>query len=418
MSFLLFIAIFLFVLFISLKKGTQIVNSGEDKRFRQILQKTDIDFFHNLKGKYGLDMVSKPLETGEYEWRSSNSFQNIKFRISPYKNNGYIYHFIFVNAHALSSQICILKEDPATAEKLLSGYQLFSGKDFFGECADTLFCVAENKEFLSAFASNQNCKLAIQELVQSIPNFIFRSDCLMVRHEYPVHSVELLDKAFSSLSRIILAQPDVINTLNTLKRLPRQQQMQHQNSEKINTLNTNSINTILKTNPQTNSLPTAHENTEIKSQETTPVNPVPISSDEQKNIQAQEEIPTVPQDCNVQNEIIEILKQPLSLSETEKRVLEFAGRTIQWNGKLLSSMPYSIDYHFGNKGGIKTVFEIFEIQGKYGGKIKIKAVASFPKEMADTLKPMKNQKVIFAGDILKYDAVMHEIYITNAKILS
>ncbi len=93
------------------------------------------------------------------------------------------------------------------------------------------------------------------------------------------------------------------------------------------------------------------------------------------------------------------------------------GRRVRWSGELLTSMPFSMDFVFGSRKGIKATILICKLaQGSV--KTQIKAVAAFPPDKREVLESMKGTMILFEGELLKFEPFAREIYLTDASIVS
>jgi hypothetical protein len=95
---------------------------------------------------------------------------------------------------------------------------------------------------------------------------------------------------------------------------------------------------------------------------------------------------------------------------------EYQDIDIQWEGTLISAFEFSFDFVFKNSSGVKATFELIELKSEYTTS-KIKAIVQFPKEKLSLLKKSKDKQVIFSGKLLSVDALMKNIFITDADII-
>jgi hypothetical protein len=95
------------------------------------------------------------------------------------------------------------------------------------------------------------------------------------------------------------------------------------------------------------------------------------------------------------------------------------GRRVRWTGELQMVLPFSMDFTFGSRKGVKATLLVHEMkQGQSGVPVRIKAVAAFPPELQAALESAKGKTVAFSGDILKFEAFSREIYLQDASLES
>ena len=95
------------------------------------------------------------------------------------------------------------------------------------------------------------------------------------------------------------------------------------------------------------------------------------------------------------------------------------GCRVRWTGELQMALPFSMDFTFGSRKGVKATLLVHEMkQGQSGVPVRIKAVAAFPPELQAALESAKGKTVAFEGDILKFEAFSREIYLQDASLES
>jgi hypothetical protein len=93
------------------------------------------------------------------------------------------------------------------------------------------------------------------------------------------------------------------------------------------------------------------------------------------------------------------------------------GRRVRWSGELQMSLPFSMDFTFGSRRGVKATLLVCRMaQGQSGMKVPIKAVAAFPPELRAALEAAKGKTVVFSGEILKFESFAREIYLQDARL--
>ena len=93
------------------------------------------------------------------------------------------------------------------------------------------------------------------------------------------------------------------------------------------------------------------------------------------------------------------------------------GKRVRWSGELQMSLPFSMDFVFGSRKGVKATILICKLaQGAV--PVQIKAVAAFPPELRERLESAKGKPVVFEGELLKFEPFAREIYLQNASLES
>ena len=93
------------------------------------------------------------------------------------------------------------------------------------------------------------------------------------------------------------------------------------------------------------------------------------------------------------------------------------GRRVRWSGELLMSLPFSMDFVFGSRKGVKATLLILKLaQGSV--PVQIKAVAAFPPDLRERLESSKGKTIVFEGELLKFEPFAREIYLQDASLES
>ncbi len=94
-----------------------------------------------------------------------------------------------------------------------------------------------------------------------------------------------------------------------------------------------------------------------------------------------------------------------------------AGRQIDWSGVLRRVERMSYDMVFGDEEACRATVEI---QGSPSESYfsAIKAFVKLPPEFAESLRPQVGSEISFRGRLLKLDAFMKNVYVTDGELLS
>lgn len=103
--------------------------------------------------------------------------------------------------------------------------------------------------------------------------------------------------------------------------------------------------------------------------------------------------------------------------QQKKLFASFKSAEVEWDGVLKMAYPFSSDFVFSGKEGVKAILELEEFKPDGGiMPIKIKAVAAFPKETAKQFSGAYGKNFRFRGNLLKIEPVSKELYLTGCCI--
>ena len=95
------------------------------------------------------------------------------------------------------------------------------------------------------------------------------------------------------------------------------------------------------------------------------------------------------------------------------------GRRVRWSGEPAMVLPFSMDFVFGMRKGVKaTILLRRTTQGPAGFQVQIKAVAAFPPELRPALEALKGRTIAFEGELIKFEPFAREIYLQDASLVS
>ncbi len=109
--------------------------------------------------------------------------------------------------------------------------------------------------------------------------------------------------------------------------------------------------------------------------------------------------------------------ETLSSADVSRRIEELKGTDIEASARLLKVQHFSYDRHFGNEAGTRAVFELCQMDRKYGSRTPIKAVVCVDDSVGEQLRACAaGEKVTFHGVFLTADALRHELYLGDGSI--
>ena len=90
--------------------------------------------------------------------------------------------------------------------------------------------------------------------------------------------------------------------------------------------------------------------------------------------------------------------------------------TIRWKGTVRRASAYSYDFNFGDGGGTKAEFDVYEVKQQYGSRM-VKAFVQFPTEAADDIGARIGQDVQFEGRLLTCEGSARRLYVADARMV-
>ncbi len=169
---------------------------------------------------------------------------------------------------------------------------------------------------------------------------------------------------------------------------------------------------------------TASENGQVESNQPEPETekePEPPAPEPETKI-TQEPVPAPadvrssgPADKLEKSAFIQSVWSSSNAAEQKQSFEKHRGSEVEWSGVLKSFYPFTSDFTFGSKPGVKAVFELEEFKPERSFMpVKIKAVAAFPKETAESFAHAYGKNFSFRGHLLKLEPIAREIYIADA----
>ena len=91
----------------------------------------------------------------------------------------------------------------------------------------------------------------------------------------------------------------------------------------------------------------------------------------------------------------------------------YAGRNVQWSGKLYRVDRYYSDLVFKGDPGIKASFEIHDLDGGgFGGRM-VQAVVQLPEQAAEELQAASGKAFSISGELVACDSFLRQIYLAR-----
>jgi len=354
----------------------------------------------------------------------------------------------------LQSRVCVVRDLEPIAKRILDGRPVFSSKLFFSAREPVFFCSADSEDAFDRFLDVPSNRSAVLNLVHAFPAGMFNADGVSVRIRATtpdagavrqmIAVADALESPSGSRMPDLTAAPkkDLISVPpvpsfplspppaaaeeDVPKRFP-----PIQIEEEYRRRDASARMPSFRTEPEPVSVAPSPEPfdpaaaPEIPSPEPfAPVDSeqVPVTPAVRENelaepvVQAQTSFAA---DSGLDVESVCAVLFAKSFPGAEERAAFDAmkGRRVRWSGELQMSLPFSMDFTFGSRRGVKATLLVCRMaQGQSGMKVPIKAVAAFPPELRAALEAAKGKTVVFSGEILKFESFAREIYLQDARL--
>lgn len=116
--------------------------------------------------------------------------------------------------------------------------------------------------------------------------------------------------------------------------------------------------------------------------------------------------------------VCEDLFDPKRMSYETNRLFDdrYKDATVRWKGTARRANVYSYDFDFGDGGGTKVEFDVFEIKQQYGSRM-VKAFVQLPTEDDDDIGARMGEDVQFEGRLMSCEGSARRLYVANAKMV-
>jgi hypothetical protein len=95
----------------------------------------------------------------------------------------------------------------------------------------------------------------------------------------------------------------------------------------------------------------------------------------------------------------------------------YKGRRVRWEGKLERASTYYVDFVFGNDPGTKAVVELLELGGNVFGRT-VQAILGLPPDAHEKLARRSGERIEFEGRLVGCDALVRNLYVADARVIS
>ena len=116
--------------------------------------------------------------------------------------------------------------------------------------------------------------------------------------------------------------------------------------------------------------------------------------------------------------VCEDLFDPNRMSYETNRLFDdrYKDATVRWKGTARRANPYSYDFTFGDGGGTKAEFDVYEVNQQYGSRT-VRAFVQLPVEDADDIGARIGEDVLFEGRLISCEGSARRLYVADARMV-
>ena len=340
--------------------------------------------------------------------------------------------------------VCVVRDLESIAERILDGHPIFPSKMFFSSQEPDFFCSAESEDAFDRFLNTPSNRSAVLNLVRLFPAGMFNDEGVSVRLRASAPNVSVISRMAAIANALESPSSEPMPDLTTVQKkdllaVPEDFTPEASTNEEPDTpkrFPPLQIDVDAKTTriPLPSNTPMSSQRTTIirisseakrmNKSDTPKADVVRSSSATQKVTPAasqsqptHEQKPATPvaDDLTVESVCSALFGKAFPGAEERAAFDAMKGRRVRWSGELLMSMPFSMDFVFGSRKGVKATILICKIeQGSL--PVQIKAVAAFPPTLREQLDSLKGKNIVFEGELLKFEPFAREIYLTDASL--
>ena len=381
--------------------------------------------------------------------------------------HNYVRYFVSFRK-APGFHVCVVRDLESIAERILDGHPVFPSNKFFSTQEPDFYCSAESEDAFARFLKTPSNRSAVLNLVRLFPAGMFNNEGVSVRLRAKVPDGEvilrMLDIAKALENPSQTPMPDLqaarkkgllsvpadfqpaadAEEEDTPKRFPpieigkkpssKTSKIRHPGGDSDSSMRT----TTIRISPETRRTsrfprkPVVAQNMpeqaapEIKPEKKT------VAAPEKKTVAAPEQIEQktavpVPEkktaspvagDLTVESVCGTLFGKTFPGTEERAAFDAMKGRRVRWSGELQMCMPFSVDFMFGSRKGVKATVLICKLAQGGSVTVPVKAVAAFPPELREQLTSLKGQTIVFEGELFQFEPFSRQIYIQDASLVS
>jgi len=363
----------------------------------------------------------------------------------------YVRYFVAFR-RAPDFQVCVVRDMDSIASRILNGHPIFPSKMFFPSGEPDFYCSAESEDAFDRFLNTPSNRSAVLNLVRLFPAGMFNNEGVSVRLRATtpdisvISSMAAIANALEAPSNMpmpdLLAAgkktpihvPSIQPPVQTASAggAPQGERFPPVQAGKSPAKKTSRITrpsgskesstrtAVIRISPEarrTHQPDTMKSDVVWSSDQPQPASPAPAAAAPQ-NIP--EPVPTKkPADNSLSAESVcaKLFGKAFPGQEERAAFDAMKGRRVRWSGELLMTLPFSMDFVFGSRKGVKATLLVCKLaQGSV--PVQVKAVAAFPPELRERLESAKGKTVVFEGELLKFEPFAREIYLQDASLES
>ena len=117
--------------------------------------------------------------------------------------------------------------------------------------------------------------------------------------------------------------------------------------------------------------------------------------------------------------VCEALFDPKIMSYEANQLFDdlYKDATVRWKGTTRRANVYSYDFNFGDGGGTKAEFDVYEVKQQYGSRT-VKAFVQLPEDAAADLGARIGEDVQFEGRLISCEGSARRLYVLDARMVS
>lgn len=347
--------------------------------------------------------------------------------------------------------VCVVRDLESIAARILDGHPIFPSKMFFSSQEPDFFCSAESEDAFDRFLNTPSNRSAVLNLVRLFPAGMFNNEGVSVRLRATTPDVSVISRMAAIANALESPSSAPMPDLQTAEKKtplyvpPVQPGSIAENVESEDDAPKRFPPIQIGTSPsrKTSRIPVQPDASAASRRTTTirisseakrmnksdtpkadvvrssspAASPASVSSSPRIQPEPVVQKPEVADDLTVESVCTALFAKSFPGAEERAAFEAMKGRRVRWNGELLMSMPFSMDFVFGSQKGVKATILICKLaQGSV--KVQIKAVAAFPPDFRERLDAMKGKPLVFEGELLKFEPFAREIYLTGASLVS
>ena len=339
--------------------------------------------------------------------------------------HNYVRYFVAFR-RPLQARVCVVQDLEPIAKRILDGHPMFSSKMFFSSREPAFFCSADSEDAFDRFLNVPSNRSAVLNLVRTFPAGMFNDEGVSVRlramtpdagtvRQMLAIAKTLESPSGSTMPDLTVAPKKDLVSIPPVQSFSPAPPVQEEDVPKrfppiqiggeYQRRNDSALREPEVRIPAEPELSVSAATTVPSSG---PVDPPPVQEQETYPAAADSEL-DVETVCSV------LFAKSFPGAEERAAFDAMKGRRVRWSGELQMSLPFSMDFTFGSRRGVKATLLVCKMaQGQSGMPVAIKAVAAFPPELQRALEASKGKTVVFSGEILKFEPFAREIYLQDA----